>query len=73
MHRNLPHPIRAARTAQQHAVRAIAARGLAHPITHALLAAAALAAAGAWEAGHRVTDLHPSPSREGTELEGRRA
>ncbi|WP_138908506.1 hypothetical protein [Streptomyces chryseus] len=59
MHRHLPHPIGAARTAQQHAVRAIAVRGLAHPVTRALLAAAALAAAMAWEAGHRVTDTHP--------------
>ncbi|MDT0432896.1 hypothetical protein [Streptomyces salyersiae] len=52
--------IRAARTAQRHAVRAIALRGLAHPLTHVLLAAAATAAAQAWDAGHRVTDLHPA-------------
>ncbi|MFB7211066.1 hypothetical protein [Streptomyces sp. NPDC056255] len=58
------HPIRAARTAQHHAVRAITARGLAHPITLTLLAAAATAAARAWDAGHRVTDTHPAPLRE---------
>ncbi|GGZ96819.1 hypothetical protein GCM10010371_65930 [Streptomyces subrutilus] len=51
----------AARTAQHHAVRAIAVRGLAHPLTCALLAAAALTAAAAWDAGHRVADLHPAP------------
>ncbi|MFJ7200926.1 MULTISPECIES: hypothetical protein [unclassified Streptomyces] len=58
------HHIRAARTAQHHAVRAIAARGLAHPITLALLAAAVTAAARAWDAGHPVTDIHPAPARE---------
>ncbi|MEV8311873.1 hypothetical protein AB0P36_32245 [Streptomyces flavidovirens] len=62
-----------ARAVQHLATRAIAARGLAHPVTRALLAAAALAAAGAWEAGHRVADLHPSPSREGTDQEDHRA
>lgn len=66
-------PIRMARAAQHLAARAIAARGLAHPVTRALLAVAALAAAGAWEAGHRVTDLHPAPSREGVEQEDPRA
>ncbi|WP_331737345.1 hypothetical protein OG520_44755 (plasmid) [Streptomyces sp. NBC_00984] len=58
------HPIRAARIAQHHAVRAITARGLAHPITLTLLAAAATAAARAWDAGHRVTDTHPARPRE---------
>jgi hypothetical protein len=29
-----------------------------------LLAAAALAAAAAWEAGHRVADLHPTRRHE---------
>ncbi|OKK05281.1 hypothetical protein AMK09_37635 [Streptomyces sp. CB02488] len=53
------HYIRAARTAQHRAVRALAVRGLAHPLTHLLLAAAATAAAQAWDAGHRVTELHP--------------
>ncbi len=52
-------PIRMVRTAQHLAVRAITHRGLAHPITLALLAAAATAAATAWEAGHHVTDTHP--------------
>ncbi|MFG2676914.1 hypothetical protein [Streptomyces sp. NPDC048445] len=52
------HYIRAARTAQHRAVR-VAVRGLAHPLTHLLLAAAATAAAQAWDAGHRVTELHP--------------
>ncbi|MGW2713385.1 hypothetical protein ACWC4J_31070, partial [Streptomyces sp. NPDC001356] len=32
--------------------------GSGHPLARLLLAAAALAAATAWEAGHRVTDLH---------------
>ncbi|MFD3719858.1 hypothetical protein [Streptomyces sp. NPDC058674] len=54
-----------ARTAQHHAVRAIAARGLAHPLTRVLLAAAALTAAAAWESGHRVTDIHPPLTRHG--------
>ncbi|MYW08576.1 hypothetical protein GT034_09500 [Streptomyces sp. SID2563] len=54
------HRIRAARAAQKRAARAIAARGLAHPLTRILLAAAATAAAQAWEAGHRVTDIHPA-------------
>ncbi|MYQ82973.1 MULTISPECIES: hypothetical protein [unclassified Streptomyces] len=58
------HYIRAARTAQHCAVRAITARGLAHPITLALLAVAATAAARAWDAGHRVTDTHPARPRE---------
>ncbi|MFC6987150.1 hypothetical protein [Streptomyces cirratus] len=39
-------------------------RGLAHPLTRALLAAAALTAAAAWEAGHRVAELHPAPGAE---------
>ncbi|MFC6987145.1 hypothetical protein [Streptomyces cirratus] len=55
--------IRAARTAQHHAVRAIAARP-GPPLTRALLAAAALTAAAAWEAGHRVAELHPAPGAE---------
>ncbi|MFJ3106549.1 hypothetical protein [Streptomyces sp. NPDC086835] len=42
------------------AARAITTRGLTHPITRALLTTAALAAAAAWEVGHRVPDLHPS-------------
>ncbi|MGZ2360954.1 hypothetical protein LRE75_30470 [Streptomyces sp. 372A] len=54
------HRIRAARAAQKRAARAIAVRGLAHPLTRILLAAAATAAAQAWEAGHRVTDIHPA-------------
>lgn len=58
------HPIRAAQTAQYRAVRAITARGLAHPITLTLLAAAATAAARAWDAGHHVADTHPAPLRE---------
>ncbi|MFJ4577496.1 hypothetical protein ACIP4W_40340 [Streptomyces sp. NPDC088846] len=53
-----------ARTAQRLAVRAITARGLAHPLTLALLAAATTAAARAWDAGHRVTDTHPAPARK---------
>ncbi|MFH8894257.1 hypothetical protein [Streptomyces sp. NPDC017949] len=57
--------IPAARTAQHHAVRAIAARGLTHPLTQALLAAAVFTAAAAREAGHRVTDIHPPLARRG--------
>jgi hypothetical protein len=53
-------PIRVARAVQHLAARAITTRGLADPITRALLTTAALAAAAAWEAGHRVPDLHPS-------------
>ncbi|GAB2949894.1 hypothetical protein [Streptomyces sp. NPDC059171] len=52
--------IRAARTAQHLAARALTVHGLAHPITLALLAAASTAAARAWEAGHQVTDIHPA-------------
>ncbi|WNI34406.1 hypothetical protein [Streptomyces sp. ITFR-6] len=55
----MSHRINAARTAQHLAGRAATVCGLAHPLTHVLLAAAATAAAQAWEAGHRVTDLHP--------------
>ncbi|MFD5728328.1 hypothetical protein ACFWMT_19855 [Streptomyces sp. NPDC058368] len=52
--------IPAARTAQHLAARAATVCGLAHPLTRLLLAAAATAAAQAWEAGHRVTDIHPA-------------
>ncbi|MFF0509153.1 hypothetical protein ACFYUH_36985 [Streptomyces fimicarius] len=55
--------IHAARTAQYLAVRALTLHGLAHPVTHVLLAAAATAAAQAWEAGHRVEALHPTHRR----------
>ncbi|NUK11172.1 hypothetical protein HRW18_24975 [Streptomyces lunaelactis] len=58
-------PIHRARTAQNLAIRAIAARGLAHPITLALLAVAATTASRAWDIGHRVTDTHP-PAPNGT-------
>ncbi|MET8420851.1 hypothetical protein AB0P40_35030 [Streptomyces sp. NPDC079189] len=34
---------------------------MAHPLTLALLAAAATTAARAWDAGHRVNDTHPAP------------
>ncbi|CAM5558439.1 hypothetical protein [Streptomyces purpurascens] len=56
----MPHLIQAARTAQQRAARAALAVGAHHPLARVLLAAAAMAAAAAWEAGHRVTDLHLS-------------
>ncbi|KAB2588156.1 hypothetical protein F5983_33810 [Streptomyces arboris] len=56
----MPH-IRTARTAQRLAVRALAAHGLAHPLTLALLAVVSTATARAWEAGHRVADTHPAP------------
>lgn len=64
--------IRAARTAQHLAVRALTAHGLAHPLTLALLAAASTTAARAWEAGHQVTDLHPAntASSPGSQLPG---
>ncbi|MCO8303592.1 MULTISPECIES: hypothetical protein [Streptomyces] len=55
----MPHLIHKARAAQHRAARAATAIGPAHPLTRLLLAAAAVAAAAAWEAGHRVTDLHP--------------
>jgi hypothetical protein len=51
-------PIRLARAVQHLAARAITTRGLADPITRALLTAAALAVSRAREAGHRVTDVH---------------
>jgi tRNA A37 threonylcarbamoyladenosine synthetase subunit TsaC/SUA5/YrdC len=59
-----------ARAAQQHAVRALAVRGPAHPIVRALLAATAMAAIAAWEAGHHVTDTH---ALAGTDQEDQRA
>ncbi|MDG9695303.1 hypothetical protein QC281_35075 [Streptomyces sp. DH17] len=55
----MPHLIQAARTAQHRAARAAAHVGTGHPLTRLLLAAAAVTAAAAWEAGHRVADLHP--------------
>ncbi|MEU4655104.1 hypothetical protein AB0G32_14390 [Streptomyces sp. NPDC023723] len=54
----MPHLIQAARAAQHRAARAAATAGAAHPWTRLLLAAAAMAATAAWEAGHRVADLH---------------
>ncbi|MFF5435540.1 hypothetical protein ACFY5K_36830 [Streptomyces griseofuscus] len=50
--------IDAARAAQQRVARAALVVGPAHPLARLLLAAAALAAAAAWDAGHRVSDLH---------------
>lgn len=47
-----------ARAAQRLAARALADLGPDHPRVRLLLAAAAAAAFGAWEAGHYVTDLH---------------
>ncbi|CAM5698650.1 hypothetical protein GCM10010298_70060 [Streptomyces microflavus] len=60
----MPHRIRAAQAAQQYAVRAITAYGLAHPLTLTLLAVASTAAARAWDRGHRVAETHPSPAQE---------
>jgi hypothetical protein len=42
---------------------------LAHPITLALLAAAATAAARAWEAGHPVTAIHHAPQKRKTAMD----
>ncbi|MEU2440181.1 hypothetical protein ABZ595_28965 [Streptomyces rubradiris] len=56
--------IDAARAAQHRAARAALAVGPAHPLARLLLAAAALAAAAAWESGHRVTDLHPTRQQQ---------
>ncbi|MEV2264545.1 hypothetical protein AB0J13_38585 [Streptomyces anulatus] len=58
----MPHPIRAARTAQYLAVRALTVHGLAHPVTLALLAAASTAAARAWDRGHPVQAIHTAPA-----------
>jgi hypothetical protein len=55
----MAHLIQAARAAQHRAARAAATIGVAHPLTHLLLAAAAMAATAAWETGHRVADIHP--------------
>ncbi|MGV9290973.1 hypothetical protein [Streptomyces sp. NPDC003719] len=55
----MPHLIQAARAAQHRAARAAASIGTSHPLTRLLLAAAAVAATAAWDAGHRVADLHP--------------
>ncbi|MFH8797567.1 hypothetical protein [Streptomyces sp. NPDC017941] len=41
-------------------MRAARAVGPAHPLARLLLAAAAVTAAAAWEAGYRVSDLHPT-------------
>ncbi|MFF0198795.1 hypothetical protein ACFYT5_38410 [Streptomyces anulatus] len=57
----MPHRIRAARTAQYLAVRALTAHGVAHPLTHLFLAAASTAAARAWDRGHRVGAIHTAP------------
>ncbi|MFD4974609.1 hypothetical protein [Streptomyces sp. NPDC058424] len=59
----MPHLIHKARAAQRRPARAASAVGPAHPLTRILLAAAAMAAAAAWETGHRVTDLH-HPTRQ---------
>ncbi|MFB7598382.1 hypothetical protein [Streptomyces sp. NPDC056160] len=66
----MPHLIHAARAAQHRAARAASVIGPAHPLTRLLLTAAALAAAAAWEAGHRVTDLH-HPTRRHHERRSR--
>lgn len=54
----MSHLIHAAGVAQYRAARAVHAVGAAHPLTRLLLAAAAVAATAAWEAGHRVADIH---------------
>ncbi|MFD3920234.1 hypothetical protein [Streptomyces sp. NPDC058595] len=55
---DIPSLISAARAAQHRAARAALARGLRHPATRVLLASAAMAAATAYQAGHRVRDIH---------------
>ncbi|MFI1576233.1 hypothetical protein OG944_38910 (plasmid) [Streptomyces anulatus] len=54
----MPHRIRAARTAQYLAVRALTAHGVAHPLTHLFLAAAR-----AWDRGRPVGAIHPAPGQ----------
>ncbi|MEU0703380.1 hypothetical protein ABZ513_21550 [Streptomyces bacillaris] len=58
--------IHTARTAQHLAVRALAAYGLAHPLSLTLLAAASTAAAQAWDRGHPVHAIHPTTRTERT-------
>lgn len=60
----MQHPICAARDAQYRAARAAARIGVRHPLARLLLAAAAVAAGTAWDAGHRVADLHCTRSGE---------
>ncbi|MEV5249859.1 hypothetical protein [Streptomyces werraensis] len=55
----MPHLIQTALAAQHRAARAAARIGVGHPRTRLLLAAAAVAATAAWDAGHRVADLYP--------------
>lgn len=55
----MPHLIQAARSAQHRAARAAVLLGTRYPFARRLLATAAAAAITAWEAGHRVADLHP--------------
>ncbi|MEU3050114.1 hypothetical protein ABZ705_27005 [Streptomyces sp. NPDC006984] len=57
--------IHRARAAQHYAARALTHWDTAHPATRLLLAAAALAATQAWDAGHRVPELHPPPRHPG--------
>lgn len=54
----MPHLMQAARAAQHRAARAAVLLGTRHSLACRLLAAAAAAAITAWEAGHRVADLH---------------
>ncbi|TBO60230.1 hypothetical protein EYS09_07950 [Streptomyces kasugaensis] len=62
--------MRRARAAQHRAARAITRHGLAHPLARTLLAAAALAAAAAWEAGHHVRDIHSPALHQGQQHHG---
>ncbi|MDT0412734.1 MULTISPECIES: hypothetical protein [Streptomyces] len=54
----MPHHIRRARAAQHLAARALLLHGPAHPRARRLLALAARTAARAFDAGHRVLDVH---------------
>jgi hypothetical protein len=55
--------IQAARAAQQRAARAVARVGPAHPLARRLMTTAMRAAAAAWDAGHRVADIHSRQRR----------
>lgn len=63
----MPGGIRRACAAQMRAAQAITRHGLTHPRAQAMLAAAAVLAAAALQAGHRVADVHHAPSPDRAE------